>query len=298
VTVSAALPAATVSFMYAFPNLGTYDQATGVWDLGTVEAGFQAVLSLQAVVLSSGRRNATVSSLTSSILPRPTRPDPSAGNNSCRHRLRHRVPVICSWPWWPMTAPPTVGGTVVLTATLTNAGPDTATGRVRDRVAARRSDLRLAPLLTRAAMTQATGLWDGGHLERRCSAVDLVIQATVAASVAGQNVVCAAEVTALDQSDTASGNDSDSVTLAVPAIPGSDIGLAVALNDATADEGQTVTFTLTATNYGLDDLTTGSVTVTVPAGFSVDSATRRRVPTTAAPASGPWAPWPPPVMPS
>jgi uncharacterized repeat protein (TIGR01451 family) len=137
---------------------GSYSSATGVWTVGALASGSSAILEIV------GQFNApaavtVVAQVSASSLPDPdSTPDNSAPAED-DYRSVVLVPRIAdlSLALAATTTTPTVNSNVVLSATLTNSGPASATG-VRARLA-------LPPGLTfvsaspAAAYDAATGVW-------------------------------------------------------------------------------------------------------------------------------------------
>ena len=178
-------------------------------------------------------------------------------------------------------ATPNVGDSVTFTVTLTNDGPSTATNiSVTDVLPAGYSydagsiaggtsqDDSAAPTLSWTIASLASG-----------ASVDLTFTATVLAPTgAPGEYVNAAEVTAVDQFDPdstpnnddgdQSEDDEDNATVTPQT---ADLSLTKTVSDPTANVGDTVTFTITVTNAGLDTATNISVEDGLPAGYSYDA---------------------------
>src|SRR5262249_52494512 len=152
------------------PSQGTYDSASGVWAVGTVTPVAAQTLQLQARVVSPGPRTNTAA------LSHSDQFDPDPGNNSASAT---ETPQQADLALSKMVsdATPNVGDTITFTVTLTNAGPDTATGVTV-------TDLLPAGLSFVAAMTSVgsydpmTGVWAVGSLAGGASA-ELLIGARV-----------------------------------------------------------------------------------------------------------------------
>src|SRR5207253_1018425 len=97
----------------------------------------------------------------------------------------------------------------------------------------------------------------------------LTLSATVNAGTGGTTLVNSASAAA-DQADHVAGNNTASKSLTVQS---ADLGLAMAVDNAAPNEGNTVTFTLTLTNNGPDAAAGIAVTDLLPAGLTYASAT-------------------------
>ncbi|MGH2570390.1 MAG: FlgD immunoglobulin-like domain containing protein [bacterium] len=163
---------------------------------------------------------------------------------------------------------PAEGGSVTYTVTVTNNGPDGATGvAITDLLPAGVTYVSDTP--SQGTYTSGTGVWDVGLIEDGGSAT-LQITATVDAGTAGTTIGNTATVTALDQTDSVPGNDSDSADIAVEGV---DVEVAKSADDPTPDEGGTVTYTVVVTNHGPDVATGVEVTDLLPAGVVYQSHT-------------------------
>ena len=159
-------------------------------------------------------------------------------------------------------ATPNVGDIITFTVTVTNNGPDTATGvQVTDDLP---PGLTLVNGLIRRG-TFSTQVWDVGTLESGASAT-LLIHARVDSPLAQTNT---ATVTAADQFDPNTANDSASATETPQQ---SDLALTKSVSDATPNVNDQITFTVTLSNSGPDAATGVTVDDLLPAGLSFVSA--------------------------
>ena len=102
---------------------------------------------------------------------------------------------------------PAVGGNVVFTVTVTNAGPDAATGvAVKDQLPQGLTFVSATP--SPGAYDDATGLWTVGHLDNGAT-VTLEVTATMAVSAAVVNVAQVQEVNEADSDSTPGNNEPD-----------------------------------------------------------------------------------------
>jgi uncharacterized repeat protein (TIGR01451 family) len=166
---------------------------------------------------------------------------------------------------------PNVGDAVTFTVTVSNAGPDDATGvAVEDVVPGGYS--AISSISNGGVLVGSTISWSGLAVPNGDS-IALTFDATVEAPPA--DYVNVAEVTASDQFDPDStpGNDDgdqseddeDSAAL-VP--QEADLSLVKTVDDATPVIGDVVTFTITVTNDGPDDAVGVAFEDVVPAGYS------------------------------
>ena len=162
-------------------------------------------------------------------------------------------------------ATPNVGDQITFTVTLSNQGPDAATGvQVTDLLPAGVSFVSATP--GQGTYDSTTGLWDVGALANGAQTV-LTIGARVVSAAAQTNTGTIADV---DQSDPNIGNNSASATETPQQ---ADLSVTKTVSDATPNVGDQITFTVTLSNQGADTATGVQVTDLLPAGLTFVSAT-------------------------
>jgi large repetitive protein len=279
VVVSDPLPAG-LTFLSAVPAAGTtYDAATGNWTVGLVPSGQSRTLTIDAGVTTLVPITNTAQVSAAGI----TDPDSAPGNGIATEDDQASVTISVPAADLSLTktggpASPKLGDTVTFIVTLTNDGPNTATGVVV-------SD-KLPPGLTFVAATPAagttydagTGVWNVGTLAP--GSVTLTITATAEAIGSVTNT---AQVAASDQADpdstpnngVAGEDDQASVQIAIqPRV--ADLSLTKATSTTSPSLGAVVTFTLTLTNAGPDGATGVTVADPLPAGLAFVSANPSR----------------------
>ncbi len=161
---------------------------------------------------------------------------------------------------------PNVDDTVTFTIGLRNAGPSNATGvAVVDAIPAGLTLLAATPSV--GTFDSATGRWTVGALAVNATAV-LTVQARVNASGSMTNT---ATITASDQSDPNTSNNTAGAALNVPAA--ADIQVQKTVDSTAVSVGMEATFTITVRNAGPDAATGVEVTDAMPAGLSYISGT-------------------------
>ena len=256
VSVSDLLPAG-LAFVSAAPSQGSYDSTTGIWALGAVSTSSPQVLVIQALVGSANAATNTATAFSADQF------DPNTANNSASATVIPEADLVLGQSVSNPT--PNVGDTVTFTVTLTNQGPDTATGvSISDLVPAGLSVVSATP--TQGTYNPGTGVWTVGTLPTT-SPQTLVIQATVVSPNAETNT---ATVSSADEFDPNAANNSAAATV----IPQqADLAVGVLVSDATPNVGDTVSFTVTLTNLGPDAATGVSVSDSLAAGLTFVSAT-------------------------
>ena len=161
---------------------------------------------------------------------------------------------------------PEVGSAIVFTMTVTNAGPDDATG------------VAISETLPSGYTLQSHdggsawdgSLWDIGDLPSGASAA-LHITATVNASGVYTNVAQVAAANEQDADSTPGNNDpteDDQDSVQPTPIPVIDLELAKTVDNPAPNVGDNVTFTITVTNQGPSDATGVTVTDSLPNGYT------------------------------
>jgi uncharacterized repeat protein (TIGR01451 family) len=263
-----------LTFVSATPNQGTYDQQTGDWNVGTVAVGVNATLAITVTVATPGAKINEAELIAAD----QDDPDSTPGNDVPAEDDQDSITVTPQSSDLSLTkdvndSTPTAGQQIVFTVTLSNAGPDAATGIVvRDLLPTGLTFVSATP--NQGTYTSSTGLWNVGTVNSAGSAT-LNITATVATIGAKTNT---AEVIDVDQNDPnstpnnnqAAEDDQDSV-IVTPEV--ADLSLTKDVDDATPTVGQDVVFTLTVANGGPDAATNVVARDLLPAGLTFVSAT-------------------------
>lgn len=170
----------------------TYNSATGLWTIGSLANAASATLVINATV-NTGPGNNTITNTTSGLAADQF--DPVASNNVGSVSLRVTRSDL-SLTKTVNNATPSFGQSVIFTITLSNAGPDGATGvAVKDLLPAGLGFSSYTA--TVGSYVSGTGIWTVGSLASSGSAT-LQITATVNAYGSITNI---AQVSATDQSD-------------------------------------------------------------------------------------------------
>ncbi|MCP3880188.1 MAG: DUF11 domain-containing protein, partial [Sulfitobacter sp.] len=161
--------------------------------------------------------------------------DPTAGNNTASAGITVNSADLQLAKIVDDNAP-NEGGTVTYTVTLTNAGPNDATGiSVTDLLPAGVTFVSDTP--SQGSYVSGTGVWTVGSVSNAANAT-LTLEATVDAGTAGTTVTNNASITAADQADPTAGNNTASAGITVNS---ADLQLAKIVDDNAPNEGGTVT---------------------------------------------------------
>ena len=232
---------------------GSYNPTTGLWTIGTLANGANAILHILAQVITSNTQITNIATVNG------TNYDHNDTNNQTNTTIT--VP-----PASDLTITKTVDNstpdyleTITYTITVHNNGPDNATGVVSHDVLP--TGLRYISDNSNGSYNPTTGLWTIGNLANGANAVLHILAQVIVSNTTITNI---ANVTATEY-DQNSTNNEINTTITVP--PSSDLGIAITVDNAYPQYLDYVEFTLTAHNHGPDDSPNVKVYFTAPAGL-------------------------------
>src|SRR5262249_10754501 len=152
-----------LALLSATPSQGAYAPGTGLWDVGTVPDAGTATLTLTARVVSpAAQTNTAAVSRADQFDPNPGTTTASATETPQQADLALTKSVS--------NARPNVGDTITFTVTLSNKGPDAATGvAVTDLLPGGLTFVSATP--GQGVYSGSTGLWTVGTLANGAQAV-------------------------------------------------------------------------------------------------------------------------------
>ncbi|MCP4573211.1 MAG: DUF11 domain-containing protein, partial [bacterium] len=257
------LPAG-LTFVSDTPGQGTFDNGTGIWDAGSLDAGASTTLDITATVdVDQAGRLIEFTTMVTSAIPSDGTPD----NNTAAIELA--IPAVDIAVAVAVTDTVAVtGDSVVLGVSATNLGPDAASGLVLDVLRDPRLEIQfVSPSL--GSFDVPSGVWTIGDLPSATTA-SLVLAVRIGAGSAGDTLVTTAQVSGLDQADANSANDTDNARVRVLAtVETADLGVIVVAGDPTPEVGSSLDHTITLLNTGPDDATGVAVAVDFPAELSL-----------------------------
>lgn len=264
----APLVAEGFQFIDAVASFGTYDSATGLWTIPTLDPGQSVTLRISG--LSTGcdpmTNTASLSSLGGGAI------DVSSANNSASVTVTPRQAdigvtkqVVGTNGQAANTTPSKSNPVVTYQIVVTNSGPDDATSVVvNDPLPA-----GMVFVSTDGTYDPATGDWDVGSVAVGQTRT-LNVTVRLADGAPAAIITNTATVTSLDQCDENDTNDTSSITVSPQRI---DLSITKGVNTNFATVGDSVVYTVTVTNSGPQTGTGVSLIDVLPSGVSFASAT-------------------------
>nr|WP_297918375.1 gliding motility-associated C-terminal domain-containing protein [uncultured Allomuricauda sp.] len=272
IVVSDALPS---GYTYVSDNSGgSYSQATGLWNVGTLPSGSSSVLNITVEVNPTGDYT-NVAEIISSI---EQDPDSTPGNNILseddqdEQSTTPRILADVSINKEVNTMAPSVGDEIIFTITAANAGPNEATNLViEDMLASGYGFVSANPSV--GVYNPVTGAWAINSLSNGNSET-LEITVTVLPGGSYANTAELISVDTFDPDSTPDNNlDSEDDQATVMPIPAglADLSLTKTVDNASPNVGDIVEFSLNLENQGPNDATGVSVMDLIPQGYTYQS---------------------------
>ena len=265
IVVTDDLPAG-LTFVSASTATGSYDEDTDLWTVGSIAPGGTATLDIVAMVTGSAQVTNTAQ------ITAADQPDANTANNTESESVDAVATANLSLTQTVTDDTPNLNSQITFNLTLSNAGPDAATGVVVTDQLPAGLTIGTVTASTGTSYNSTTGVWTIGTVNSGANAT-LSIVATV--TTAGP-LTSVAEVTAVNEADPNSTPNNhveaedDQQTVTVDAIS-ADLSLTVTPPSQTPNVGQDTTLTITLTNGGPDTATNVVVTDVIPAGLTLQS---------------------------
>jgi uncharacterized repeat protein (TIGR01451 family)/fimbrial isopeptide formation D2 family protein len=270
VEVTDQFPTAGLQLLSAVPSQGSFDQATGIWDVGTVLTGGAnaETLTITARVLAPAVNTIPLAQTNVATVTSSAEPDPNPGNNSGSATETPRYADL-GVKKTTTNVQPGVGDTVVYTVSLFNLGTTAATNvELTDTLPGNVAFVSATP--SAGSFDPATGVWSIPTVPTTAGVNNpLTLTITVTATAAGRSFNTVT-ITASDQWDP---NDRNN-TAKTPTDPQeADLVVTKTVDDSTPNVGANVTFTVTLENLGPSAAQNVAVNDLLPAGLGYVSHT-------------------------
>ena len=244
---------------------GSYDAATGIWTIGTLNVGDSVTLTLEGTV-DAGQGGNTITNVTTAATGDQV--DPSTAGDDLEETVEvidNTTDLVTVKTLASGDSTPDEGDTVTFDITVTNNGTANATNvDLTDLLPIGLTATALNGGITQGSYDATTGLWTIGSLANGASAT-LTIEGTVDAGQGGNTITNMTTAATGDQDDPSTAGDDleEAVTVGIPATDLVTVK-SLASGDATPDEGDTVTFEIAVTNNGPDTATNVSLMDLLP----------------------------------
>jgi uncharacterized repeat protein (TIGR01451 family)/fimbrial isopeptide formation D2 family protein len=264
VEVTDQFPTAGLQLLTATPSQGTYDQGTGLWDVGTVLTGGAnaKTLTITALVLAPAVNTIPLAQTNVATVTNSAEPDPNPGNNTSSVT---ETPQYADLGVKKTTnnVQPNVGDTVVYTVSVFNLGTSNATNvELTDTLPGNVSFVSATP--SAGTFDPGTGIWSIATVPTTAGLNNpLTLTITVTATAPGLSF----NTVTITDSDQWDPNDRNN-TARTPTDPQeADLFVSKTVNDSTPNVGDNVTFTVTLENLGPNTAQNVAVNDLLPAGL-------------------------------
>ncbi|MDG1398039.1 MAG: hypothetical protein P8P88_06595, partial [Polaribacter sp.] len=236
---------------------GSYNQNTGLWNIGALINGTSATLNIQATV-DAGTSGKTITNATTAAIADQADSTSKGDVLEASIFINNETDIVLTKVADNLT--PNEGETVVYTVTVENKGPSTATNlNIVD---------TLPPGLTYVSAIPTSGNWNGslwtlptllsGQTER------ILITTTVDLGTAGQ-ILTNTISNNQDQLDTNATLDDLEETIVVKSV---NLITVKSVSNPTPDEGDSIIYTITVLNNGPSNATNVTLTDNLPSGVT------------------------------
>ena len=246
---------------------GTYDSATGLFNIGTLNIGETAILTLEGTV-DVGEGGNTITNITTAASG--DQPDPSTAGDDLDESVvvDNNADLVTVKTLASGNAVPLEGEVVTFQIEVTNNGVAQATGvSLTDLLPAGLTATAGNGVVTQGTYDAVTGLFDIGTLNIGETAV-LTLEGTVDVGEGGNTITNITTAASGDQPDPSTAGDDLDESVVVDANADLVTEKSLLSGDATPEEGDSVTYLITVTNNGTAQATNVSLTDQLPAGIT------------------------------
>ncbi|MFN8459519.1 MAG: proprotein convertase P-domain-containing protein [Anaerolineae bacterium] len=258
VVISDMLPV-SLTLVASSTSQGSYNDNTGAWQIGTLGITDTATLILQTVV-KPGTAGQTIVNVAEIGAAKQVDPDDTNNTGTAAITVTNAELALSKVVG---NSTPTEGDSVIYTVTVSNNGPEPATGVIIS------DTLPLSLTLVTSNTSQGgydggSGGWNVGSLSASESAT-LTLEALVEAGTVGQTITNTAKIGASDVGDA---NSANNVAEAAITVIGADLVISKSAAPDPADAGEPLTYTITISNSGPLTATGVVMADTLPAGLN------------------------------
>ncbi|TYA71344.1 T9SS type B sorting domain-containing protein, partial [Seonamhaeicola marinus] len=268
-------------FLLFSSTSGTYDENTGVWDVGTVANGATETLLIDVLVNGTGNYLNIAEVTASDVLDNDSAPNNDDGDQSEDDEDNVLVTPVVAMADLSLEktvvdsdVTPNVGQEITFQITVTNDGPDAATGVEVTDVLPVGFDFILYSA-TSGIYNEGTGVWNVGTIQSGSSQIlfiDVLINEPTGASgeyfnvaeITGSDVVDPDSSPNNDDGDQSEDDESGILILTETA----DLSLTKSVSNIDANVGEVITFTIQIDNAGANQATGVAIEDVIPIGYS------------------------------
>jgi uncharacterized repeat protein (TIGR01451 family) len=238
---------------------GGYNSGSGAWTVGSINAGANATLILNATV-NAGTTGQTITN--TAAITSQTQQDLDLSNNTASASIVVGATDLAISKTVD-NATPNEGGTVSYTVTVRNNGPNNATTiQITDMLPSGVTYSSSIP--STGAYASGTGIWSIPALATGATGT-LTISATVDPGTGGSVITNTASRTSADQADTVAANNTATAVITVQT---ADLYITKTVSNSTPNQGSTIVYTLTVGNSGPHNASGITVSDILPAGLT------------------------------
>ena len=266
VSLSDSLPTG-ITLTGNLPSQGTYNAATGVWTIGTLNNGANAIITLTGTV-DVGQGGNTITNVTTAATGDQTDPSTVGDDLVEAVTVDANANLVTVKTLLSGDATPDEGDLVTFQIEVTNTGAAQATNvDLTDLLPAGLTATANNGTISQGTYNSTSGLWDIGTLANGASAT-LTLRGTVDAGQGGSTITNVTTAATGDQPDPNTVGDDLEEEVVVNNVADLVTVKTLASADSTPDEGDIVTFQIEVTNNGVAQATSVGLTDLLPTGLT------------------------------
>ncbi|QMU29747.1 isopeptide-forming domain-containing fimbrial protein [Adhaeribacter radiodurans] len=249
-----------LTFVSATPSVGTYNNTTGNWSIGSLAKDATVTLTIRATP------NTTQSITTTAAVFAQTEYDAVSANNSSSNTIYPNAAADIAISNTVAAGPYYNGVNTTFTVTARNNGLSNATNvSVLDQLPAGLQFVSATP--SDGSYNSTTGIWDIGNLVNNTQAtLTLIVKPTTTGTLS-----TTASKNGATEFDNVSSNNQ--ATASIPVLANADLAVTNTVSPSPYVVGTDVTYTITVTNNGPNATSAVSITDQLPAGLDFKSYT-------------------------